>query len=43
MSAAVIRTWSPVVMPGLLQTEDYAAALVSVSPKVTPGMVAPSG
>lgn len=40
MSATVIRTWSPVVMPGLLQSEDYAAALVSVSPKVTPDKVA---
>ena len=40
MSATAMRTWSPVVMPGLLQTEEYAAALVSVSPKVTPDKVA---
>jgi plasmid maintenance system antidote protein VapI len=40
MTTTVIRTWSPGVIDGLLQTEDYAAALVSVSPGVTPDKVA---
>jgi hypothetical protein len=40
MSTTTIRTWSPGVVDGLLQTEDYARALVSVSPGVTPDKVA---
>jgi hypothetical protein len=39
MSTATIRTWSPGVIDGLLQTEGYARALVSASPGVTPDKV----
>ncbi|MCC9309015.1 helix-turn-helix domain-containing protein [Kitasatospora sp. RB6PN24] len=30
--ARYIRTWQPVVVPGLLQTEDYARALLEANP-----------
>jgi transcriptional regulator with XRE-family HTH domain len=35
-AARTLRVWSPSVMNGLLQTSDYAAALVSLFPGVTP-------
>lgn len=33
--AATIRTWTPGIIGGLLQTEDYARALINVQPGVT--------
>jgi transcriptional regulator with XRE-family HTH domain len=33
--AASLRVWSPGIVHGLLQTEDYARALISVQPPVT--------
>lgn len=33
--AAVLRDWSPSIVTGLLQTEDYARALISVQPHIT--------
>ena len=33
--AASLRVWSPGIVHGLLQTEDYARALISVQPTVT--------
>ena len=38
--AASIRAWSPGVLHGLLQTEDYARALLSTSPSVSDEIVA---
>ncbi|MEU6712452.1 helix-turn-helix transcriptional regulator [Nonomuraea sp. NPDC046802] len=35
-TAEAIRTWEPLVVPGLLQTEDYARAVLSGEPGVTP-------
>ncbi len=35
-AATQIRSWEPMLVPGLLQTEDYARALLSVEPDVTP-------
>ncbi|MEU8251108.1 helix-turn-helix transcriptional regulator [Nonomuraea sp. NPDC048916] len=35
-TAEAIRTWEPLVVPGLLQTEDYARAMLSGEPGVTP-------
>ena len=34
--AATIRAWSPGILHGLVQTEDYARALITVQPGVTP-------
>ena len=34
--AATIRAWSPGILHGLVQTEDYARALIAVQPGVTP-------
>jgi len=33
--AASLRVWSPSIIHGLLQTEDYARALISVQPQIT--------
>jgi transcriptional regulator with XRE-family HTH domain len=33
--AASLRDWSPSIVTGLLQTEDYACALISVQPHIT--------
>ena len=33
--ATQIRSWQPLVVPGLLQTEDYARALLGVEPNTT--------
>jgi hypothetical protein len=33
-----LRVWQNDVVPGLLQTEDYARAVLSVAPGVTPGL-----
>jgi transcriptional regulator with XRE-family HTH domain len=33
--ATVLRSWTPGIVDGLLQTEDYARALISVQPAVT--------
>ena len=33
--AAIIRTYEPLLVPGLLQTEDYARAILSVQPGIT--------
>jgi transcriptional regulator with XRE-family HTH domain len=34
--ATVIRSWDPLLVPGLLQTEAYARHLLSAEPRVTP-------
>ncbi|MET8143847.1 helix-turn-helix transcriptional regulator [Sphaerisporangium sp. NPDC005288] len=34
--AATLRTWEPLVVPGLLQTEEYARAILLGEPRVTP-------
>lgn len=34
--AATIRTWNPGILGGLVQTEDYARALITVQPGITP-------
>jgi transcriptional regulator with XRE-family HTH domain len=34
-TAEAIRTWEPLTVPGLLQTEDYARAMLSGEPGVT--------
>jgi transcriptional regulator with XRE-family HTH domain len=34
-TAETIRTWEPLIVPGLLQTEDYARAILSGEPGVT--------
>jgi transcriptional regulator with XRE-family HTH domain len=39
-SATSLRVWSPSIVHGLLQTEDYARALLSVHPDVTTEVVA---
>jgi transcriptional regulator with XRE-family HTH domain len=33
--AASIRTWTPGILDGLAQTEDYARALIAVQPRIT--------
>jgi hypothetical protein len=33
--AATLRWWEPMVIPGLLQTEDYARAILGVQPGIT--------
>jgi transcriptional regulator with XRE-family HTH domain len=33
--SAVLRDWSPSIVTGLLQTEDYARALIAVQPHIT--------
>ena len=33
--AATLRIWQPGVLSGLLQTEDYARAILAASPGVT--------
>lgn len=38
--ARVLRDWQPATVPGLVQTEDYARAILSVSPGVTEDQVA---
>lgn len=38
-AADVIRTWEPQVVPGLLQTPDYARAVVRLDPHVSPAEV----
>jgi plasmid maintenance system antidote protein VapI len=40
MSTTTIRAWSPCVVDGLLQTEDYATAIISEAPDVMPHKVA---
>ncbi|MEV8633061.1 helix-turn-helix transcriptional regulator [Streptosporangium sp. NPDC051023] len=37
--AHAIRSWEPLVLPGLLQTEDYARAVISGRPGATPDQV----
>jgi len=34
--AASIRTWTPGIVDGLVQSEDYARALIAVQPGITP-------
>ena len=41
--AASLRDWSPSIVTGLLQTEDYARALISVSAGAHPGDRQPPG
>jgi transcriptional regulator with XRE-family HTH domain len=36
MNTATLLDWSPSVLTGLLQTSDYAAAIVSAEPRITP-------
>nr|WP_260407676.1 helix-turn-helix transcriptional regulator [Planomonospora venezuelensis] len=38
-TAEVLRTWEPLIVPGLLQTEEYARALFSGEPRVSAGGV----
>ncbi|GAB2497446.1 helix-turn-helix domain-containing protein [Streptosporangium sandarakinum] len=38
-TAEAIRTWEPLIVPGLLQTEDYARAILSGEIGVTPEQV----
>jgi Helix-turn-helix. len=38
-SAAALRTWQPLIVPGLLQTEDYARAIISGAPGATPEQI----
>ncbi|WP_329090072.1 MULTISPECIES: DUF397 domain-containing protein [unclassified Streptosporangium] len=38
-SADALRTWQPLIIPGLLQTVDYARALLGGKPGVSPGRV----
>lgn len=40
MSARTLRSWSPVVVPGLMQTAAYAEAQMSQSPGITPERLA---
>lgn len=40
MSAKTLHSWSPVVVPGLLQTAAYADAQMSQSPDITPDRLA---
>jgi transcriptional regulator with XRE-family HTH domain len=40
MSARTLRSWSPVVVPGLMQTAAYAEAQMSHSPGITPERLA---
>ncbi|MEV8632533.1 helix-turn-helix transcriptional regulator [Streptosporangium sp. NPDC051023] len=37
--ADTLRTWQPVIVPGLLQTEDYARAVLSTEPLATPEQI----
>ncbi|GHE32983.1 transcriptional regulator [Streptosporangium violaceochromogenes] len=37
--ADAIRSWEPLLLPGLLQTEDYARAVISGKPGATPDQV----
>ncbi|MEO3812097.1 helix-turn-helix transcriptional regulator [Sphaerisporangium sp. B11E5] len=37
--AEALRMWEPLMVPGLLQTEDYARAILSRGPAVTPQQV----
>ncbi|MFI6451198.1 helix-turn-helix domain-containing protein [Streptosporangium amethystogenes] len=38
-TAESLRTWEPLIVPGLLQTEDYARAMLNGEPGVSPGEV----
>ncbi|GGP79911.1 helix-turn-helix domain-containing protein [Streptosporangium pseudovulgare] len=38
-TAEAIRTWEPLIIPGLLQTEEYARAMLSGEPGVSPEQV----
>ncbi|MFB9965109.1 helix-turn-helix domain-containing protein [Sinosporangium siamense] len=38
-AAHTLRTWQPLIVPGLLQTEDYARAIFSGKPGITADMV----
>ena len=38
--AATIRTWNPGILGGLVQSEDYARALIAVQPGVTAEIMA---
>ncbi|MBB2912141.1 hypothetical protein FHS43_003421 [Streptosporangium becharense] len=38
-TAEALRTWEPLIMPGLLQTEEYARAILSGEIGVTPEQV----
>ncbi|MCG5216975.1 helix-turn-helix domain-containing protein [Streptosporangium sp. KLBMP 9127] len=35
-AATVLRSWDPLLVPGLLQTEAYARAVFSQAPRITP-------
>jgi len=39
-SARLLRTWQPLIVPGLLQTENYARAIFSGAPGITSDQVA---
>ncbi|MEV7970736.1 helix-turn-helix transcriptional regulator [Sphaerisporangium sp. NPDC088356] len=38
-TAEALRTWEPLIVPGLLQTENYARAMLNGEPGVTPDEV----
>ncbi|MEV8630046.1 helix-turn-helix transcriptional regulator [Streptosporangium sp. NPDC051023] len=38
-NALILRSWDPILIPGLLQTESYAREVLSREPKVTPTKV----
>ena len=38
-TASVLRSWDPLLLPGLLQTEAYARCLFSQAPQITPDEV----
>ncbi|OUC93021.1 helix-turn-helix domain-containing protein [Streptosporangium minutum] len=38
-TALVLRSWDPLLVPGLLQTESYARQIFSQEPEITPGEV----
>ncbi|GAA2854898.1 helix-turn-helix transcriptional regulator [Streptosporangium fragile] len=38
-TAEALRTWEPLIVPGLLQTEDYARAMLQGEPGVSPEQV----
>ncbi|MFC6081365.1 helix-turn-helix domain-containing protein [Sphaerisporangium aureirubrum] len=37
--AEALRTWEPMLIPGLLQAESYARAMFSVAPGITPDQI----
>jgi Domain of unknown function (DUF5753)/Helix-turn-helix len=40
LGTTTFRVWSPLVVHGLLQTEKYATAQISLAPRITPAKVA---